>query len=117
MALEGAYVNNELDKFIESLSKKQLEMLRNNPELLKEFVKEFNRDDSFENVSNVGGKGNSNERGKTLTLNNGHSILGDDKQSGFVNIILMLLFVSFMSGAVLSAIYILFNLGKFTFSL
>lgn len=117
MVLEGDYVNNELDKFIESLSKKQLEMLRNNPELLKEFVKEFNRDDSFENVNNAGGKGNFNERGKTLNLNNGHSILGDDKQSGFVNIILMLLFVSFMSGAVLSAIYILFNLGKFTFSL
>lgn len=55
------------------------------------------------------------ERGKTLTLSNGHSILGDN--NGFMNMLIMTLLAGFASGVIAMAIYIFINLGKVTVSL
>jgi len=61
----------------------------------------------------------STERGKTLSLNNGHSILGDNNKfnGGFINMIIMALLAGFASGAIITAIYIFTNLGKVAVSL
>lgn len=55
--------------------------------------------------------------GKTLSLNNGHSILGDSNKGGFINTLIMALLVGFAGGAITTAIYIFINLGKVTVSL
>ena len=60
----------------------------------------------------------SQERGKVLTLSNGHSIYDDKKVSnGFINMVIMALLAGFASGAIATAIYIFINLGKVTISL
>lgn len=59
------------------------------------------------------------ERGKTLTLSNGHSILGDNNKfnSGFINMVIMALLAGFATGVVATAVYIFMSLGKVTVSL
>ncbi|MCI9110674.1 MAG: hypothetical protein HFH47_02535 [Bacilli bacterium] len=60
----------------------------------------------------------SMERGKVLTLSNGHSILGDNRfNGGFINMIIMALLAGFATGAIATAVYIFMNLGKVTVSL
>lgn len=74
-------------------------------------------------VENDPGMANSQsknmERGKTLTLSNGHSILGDNNRfnSGFINMVIMALLAGFATGAVATAVYIFMSLGKVTVSL
>lgn len=57
--------------------------------------------------------------GKTLSLNNGHSILGDNSKfnGGFINTLIMALLVGFAGGAITTAVYIFMNLSKVTVSL
>lgn len=69
------------------------------------------------------GESNSNSQvksgGKTLSLNNGHSILGDNNKfnGGFINTLIMALLVGFAGGAITTAVYIFMNLSKVTVSL
>ena len=69
-----------------------------------------------QNGIEAGNIGKSNEQGKTLALNNGHSILGSDinNMSGFTNRILIALLAGFGMGAICTAVYIFINLGKVT---
>lgn len=72
--------------------------------------------DSGQGMANSSSK--NMERGKTLSLNNGHSILGDNKaNNGFINMFIMTLLAGFATGAIATAIYIFINLGKVTVSL
>ncbi len=58
------------------------------------------------------------DKGKARTLNNGHSILGDnDNRYGFINILIMALLVGFAGGAIMTAVYIFTALGNVTVSL
>ena len=63
--------------------------------------------------------GQSQSTGKKLSLNNGHSILGEEtkKSSGFVSTLILSLLVGFAGGALATAIYIFTALGKVTISL
>ena len=63
--------------------------------------------------------GQSQSNGKKMSLNNGHSILGDDtkKSNGFVSTLILSLLVGFAGGALTTAIYIFTALGKVTVSL
>ena len=68
---------------------------------------------------NMASKSNTVEKGKTLTLSNGHSILGDNNKfnGGFTNMLIMALLAGFASGAIATAVYIFMNLGKVTINL
>lgn len=75
---------------------------------------------SIENDSGMANsQSKSMERGKALTLSNGHSILGDNNRfnGGFINLLIITLLAGFASGAIATAIYIFINLGKVTISL
>ena len=63
--------------------------------------------------------GQSQSNGKKMSLNNGHSILGDDtkKSNGFVSTLILSLLVGFAGGALTTAAYIFTALGKVTVSL
>lgn len=79
---------------------------------------------SYDNQSvSDGGYGNADSQvkssGKTLSLDNGHSILGDNSKfnGGFINTLIMALLVGFAGGAITTAVYIFMNLSKVTVSL
>lgn len=59
------------------------------------------------------------EKGKTLTLSNGHSILGNDRDypNGFSDRLLISLLAGFGFGVVAATVYIFTNLSKVTISL
>lgn len=63
---------------------------------------------------------NQNVQNKTLTLSNGHSILGNDyptNMGGFSDRILIALLAGIGLGAICAATYIFLHLGKVTFTL
>ena len=68
-------------------------------------------------VSNGNAQAMENTRGKVLTLNNGHSILGNDNNmGGFTDRLWISLFTGFGLGVITAAVYIFMNLSKFTFT-
>lgn len=75
-------------------------------------------DSSYDNESL--NQTNQNTQNKTLSLSNGHSILGSDypnNSGGFTDRILISLLAGVGLGAICTATYIFIHLGKVTFTL
>lgn len=85
---------------------------------MKEFVQtnqDMNNDLTSQNMVQT----NQPERGKVYSLNNGHSILGNDNlyPNGFSDRLLISLLAGFGLAAVAATVYIFTNLSKVTFIL
>ena len=99
-----------------------VELYKRRQVLIKEQIEAESHLDT-QSIDNGVGKANSSsknmETGKTLTLSNGHSILGDNNKfnGGFTNMLIMALLAGFASGAIATAVYIFMNLGKVTINL
>ena len=104
LALKQYDINNELNQkdFIQT----------NNPQNNSELdnINFNNMDSSSQNL----GQSMQNETAKTLTLTNGHSILGNnnDIPNGFSSRLLIALLSGFGLGVVAATIYIFTNLSK-----
>ncbi len=98
------------------IEKAQLQEAQLQEQTMNQVASETPYENAGSGMSNSSSK--NVERGKSLTYNNKHSILGDNKNSsGFINMVIMALLAGFASGAIATAIYIFINLGKVTFTL
>ena len=89
----------------------------------KNFV-QTNQNNNMDMTTNNGSFQNMNQSkeasmGKTLTLSNGHSILGNDRDypNGFSDRLLISLLAGFGFGVITAAVYIFTNISKVTISL
>ncbi len=115
---------NEGNKMsLSQIRKELIELYKRRQELIKEQSEAESRLGDANSIDNGVGRANSAaknmESGKTLTLSNGHSILGDNNKfnGGFINLLIMALLAGFASGAIATAIYIFTTLSKVTVSL
>ena len=101
---ERSKLIEEYNKLIENQNANQ-----EDPTLVSELIQETPNMNS----------GQSQSTGKKLSLNNGHSILGEEakKSNGFVNTLILSLLIGFAGGALATAMYIFTTLGKVTVSL
>lgn len=85
----------------------------------REFI-QTNQDENINSLNDMNsqaiGQSMQNENAKVLTKNNGHSILGNDKDypNGFSNRLLISLLAGFGLGVIAATIYIFTNLSKAT---
>jgi len=108
---------NKIRQELSALQQRRRELVEQSYQ--EQTVQEIPSDSMENNPGMANSQSKSMERGKVLTLSNGHSILGDNNRFNgwFINLLIISLLAGFASGAIATAIYIFINLGKVTINL